>query len=361
MNEPRANRSYYESWVEREGMDLIRGYHIENAYTLPVKPRARTGGSEVRIQLDGTGEVSDALICEIPAGGKLEPQRHLYEELTYVLAGQGSTTVWYSGQQPTSFEWQGGSAFSIPLNAWYQHFNLRGTEPARYLSITTAPVMFDLLCSEDFIFNNPATFSDRYDGREDFFSAELKTRESPGQAGVTAYTNFLANINMIPPHTSLRSLEGTGRRISMGQGRNLTAHSTTFTGRTFSTVHRHGPGFHVLWLSGEGYVVMWPDGGEKEKVKIHFGPGSIIVPPTLWWHHWGIVSPEPAQDFALHPPLQSSGVSRMGAGPTVSTRQGGSNLLVEDFPPELRKEVEDIFAEECRAYDARCAQPTSRD
>ena len=89
-------------------------------------------------------------------------------------------------------------------------------------------------------------------------------------------------------------------------------------------------------------------------MKLYWGPGSIIVPPTWWWHQWSVLSPEDAQDIALHPPLQGGGFGQ-SAGPMISTREGGSMVMVEDFPAALREEIEATFAEECRKYDAKHA------
>src|SRR5438045_2474477 len=99
---------YYDGWVEREGLPLIRGFAVDNVYTVPVEYWARTGGYATRIQLDGTGEHNDAIVGEIPPGKQLAPQKHLFEEITFILSGRGSTVVWYEGQRKNTFEWQGG-------------------------------------------------------------------------------------------------------------------------------------------------------------------------------------------------------------------------------------------------------------
>ena len=345
------DRLYYEEWVEREGLELIRGYSVDNVYTMPLQPWARTGGNTARIQLSGTGDHNDALVCEIPPGKQLDPQKHLFEEQTYILAGRGSTVVWYEGQRKNSFEWQTGSLFCIPLNAWFQHFNLSGDEPVRYLSTTTAPLMLNLIQNEDFIFNNPATFPERYDSGERFFSGEMTMREVSRQTGIdrqeTAFTNFVADIDAIPMNESTRAKGARNRMVQFG--RYVGSHSTLIPGRTFSTIHRHGPGTHVLWLRGEGYALMWPDGGEKEKLKLYFGAGSIIVPPEHWWHQWVVLSEEPAQNLAQHQPR----IDRSHEGTMISTREGGRLVFVDDFAPELRAEVESLFEEECQKYDER--------
>src|SRR5688572_24045867 len=98
MAEQQWHRLYFDEWVANEGLDLIRGFAVDDVYTVPLKRWARTGGHAVQIQLDGTGDQNAAYVCEIPPGKHLEPIKHLYEEVVYVLSGRGSTSVWYEGK-----------------------------------------------------------------------------------------------------------------------------------------------------------------------------------------------------------------------------------------------------------------------
>ena len=115
------NRTSYRNWEESEGIPLIEGFFIEDIRKVPLEPWARTGGLACRICLAGTGETNDAYICEIPPGKALKPQRHLFEELIFIVSGRGATTVWNNPQSKHTFEWQEGSLFSPPLNSCYQH------------------------------------------------------------------------------------------------------------------------------------------------------------------------------------------------------------------------------------------------
>lgn len=346
MAERKWSRFYYKEWVANEGLDLITGSKVDDVYTVPLKPWARTGGRAVHIQLDGTGELNGAYVCELPAGKQLEPQRFIYEEIVYILAGQGSTTVWYPGQTKHTFEWQKGSLFAIPLNAWHQHFNLSGREPARYLAVTTAPIIMNLYRNDDFIFNNDAVFPERYDGQDDYFSPQADVQSFTGfdvPVGV-AFGNYFPDVASIPLWDANRGVNTKSLMFDLADG-TLGAHILLFPGGTFSKVHRHGPGAHVVWLKGEGYTLMWPDGGEK--VQEHWGPGTMIVPPSWWWHTHCVVSREPAQHLALKLGSRTYRVNSLGAGVLTSTRSGGSQMDYEDFPPDLMHEVTRLFAEEC--------------
>ena len=103
------------------------------------------------------------------AGKSIKPQRQLYEEIITVAAGRGATSVWYDGTAKRTFEWERGSTFAIPLNAWHQHHNASGTEPCRYFALTSQPVAFELYRDPEFIYNTNYQFKDRFD---------------PGDAGV---------------------------------------------------------------------------------------------------------------------------------------------------------------------------------
>jgi mannose-6-phosphate isomerase-like protein (cupin superfamily) len=344
------NRLYFDEWVGREGLELIRGYKVDNVYTVPLKPWARTGGNAVQIQLDGTGELNAAYVQEIPPGKQLTPQKHLYEEVVYVLGGRGSTTVWYDGKRKNSFEWGAGSLFAIPLNAWYQHFNGSGTEPARYLAMNTAPITMNLIRNDEFIFNNPATFPERYDSADNFFSAEIEER--PFNAYdiplMLTYTNFYADIHAIALEELNRGVDTHGRLFEFHHGL-LTAHLAQFPSGTFSKLHRHGPGAHVVWLRGEGYSVLFPDGGEKQQE--YWGPGTMLVPPAWWWHQHCVASREDGLHLALKLGSKQYHVNRLSSATLKSTRSGGSQMNYEDFPPALMEELRGLFERECAKRD----------
>src|SRR5260221_11575857 len=78
-------------------------------------------------------------VIEVPPSGASAPQRHLYEEVFYVLDGRGSTTIETPGGRKHSFEWGPRSLFAIPLNPRYRLFNASGTEPARLGSPANLP------------------------------------------------------------------------------------------------------------------------------------------------------------------------------------------------------------------------------
>jgi mannose-6-phosphate isomerase-like protein (cupin superfamily) len=348
MAEQLWKQLYFDNWVGREGLDLIKGHFVKDVYNTPLKPWARTGGDAVHIKLDGTGDMNAAYVQQIPAGKQLEPQRYMWEELVFVLSGRGSTTVSYPGMGKSTFEWGKGSLFVIPLNAQHQHFNTSGTEPARYIAVTTAPIMMNLIRSDEYLFNSPAAFPDRYDGSADFFNGEVRNELFTGWdlPRKIAFSNFFADIHTYPLRESDRTKGARGQSFEIAHSV-LAAHTTELPGGTYSTIHRHGPGAHVLWLTGEGYTLMWPDGEEDNKVLEFWETGDIIVPPSWWWHHHAVTSPGPAQDLALRFSAIGNQVHKLSEDVMKSTRTGGNQMMIEDFPPALRRELHELFEREC--------------
>ena len=183
----------YHDWQQSQKIPINRGFFIEDLRTVEVAPWDLKGGLGAFINLDGTGGTNDGYVCEIPPGGKLKPQKHLYEEMVYILDGNGATTVWQKTGRKHTFEWHPGSLFAIPLNAYYQHFNGQGSAPVRYFAVTNAPFIMNLYHNLDFIFDNDFTFADRFSPEEeDYFS-------SKGQVwGLKMSVNFVPNTRDMP-------------------------------------------------------------------------------------------------------------------------------------------------------------------
>jgi uncharacterized RmlC-like cupin family protein len=345
--EPQWYRLYFDEWVARDGLDLIKGAKVDDVFTMPLKPWARTGGNAVQIQLDGTGDLNAAYVQEIPPGKHLAPMRHVYEEMVYVLGGRGATTVWYKDEAKHTFEWGAGSLFAIPLNSRYQHFNTSGQEPARYFAVTTAPIVLNLFRDDDFIFHNDAVFPHRFRGEPDYFSGEIRWEQfgAWGMPLSMALSNFYPDIYQVPLRDAPRGLHTRAMIYEVGNGV-LGVHAVEYQGGTFTKVHRHGPGAHILWLSGEGYTLMWPDGGEM--VREDWSRGSIVVPPNWWWHQHCMVSREPARHVALKVDSKRNAINQLDLGTLKSTKSGGSQIDYEDLPADLLERIQAIFAEECQ-------------
>ena len=120
----------YLLWCKQEGPPIHEDFCVD-LFEVETKPWPRYGCKAAFVHLKGRGDFMSVFLLELAPGGHTEPQRHLFEEVVYVLSGTGSTTVTTSDGRSHSFEWGPKSLFALPLNAKYQHFNASGREPVR--------------------------------------------------------------------------------------------------------------------------------------------------------------------------------------------------------------------------------------
>ena len=336
----------YDRWIASQGIDVIRGFFVEDLYTIPLKWWDRMGGNGAYIMLDGTGYLDDAYVCGIPPAKSLNPQRHIYEALIYVLDGRGATTVWQTNGGKQSFEWQTGSLFALPLNAWYQHFNGQGDREARLLAVTTAPLVFNLFHCEDFVINNPYSFTDRFKGEEGFFGGKGTLYSDR-----VVETNFVADaINIEPVAWTERGKGNATIFFEMSESM-MGSHVSRFPVGIYKKAHRHGPGAHVFILTGKGYSLLWPEG--KEMTRVDWKPGSIVVPPEGWFHQHFNSSAEPARYLALKILSRKYKLQPGKIQSDVPLAFGGWQIEYEDEDPIIRK----IYEEECAKSGAEVRMP----
>ena len=120
------NIPYYDKWQLDEGIPIVKTFFVQDLKKVELKSWARTGGSGAFINMEGAEGATGAYVSEIPAGKKLNPARHLYEDLHFVLKGRGATTIWNDKGAKQTFEWHDGSLFALPLNCTVPAFQRLG-------------------------------------------------------------------------------------------------------------------------------------------------------------------------------------------------------------------------------------------
>ena len=97
-----VNLTPFEMWVQTEGLQVITTHTIPDIFTVEIEPWQRTGCKGAL--LDMTHDPSDKVminnqgttrfLIEIPPAGTFKAEKHMYEEIFYVVKGSGATVVW---------------------------------------------------------------------------------------------------------------------------------------------------------------------------------------------------------------------------------------------------------------------------
>ena len=358
-------KTAYFKWMERQDLPIIDGYGVEDVRDIPTAPWARTGGNAAFINLYGMEGVTGMYIGEIPAGGALESERHFYEEVICILSGQGATEVWQDGGRKQIFEWGPWSLFAPPLNTWHRLLN-GGREPVKFLAVTNAPLVMDVIHNEEFLFNCPYNFSDRYTGAEGFFNQGQKRYES-GMQHIWE-TNFITDIQSAT--IDKREVKGAGVSITQFElaGNSLIGHLAQWPSGRYHKAHYHGPGAILLGLQSSGYVLLWSkelgtrpfeSGRSEDVVEVKWKAGSVYCPPGGWFHQHFNTGAQPARHLALrygsriHPIGFKIADKRSEDGVYIDVKKGGTLIEYADEDRYIREHYE----REMRKTGVKCEMP----
>jgi mannose-6-phosphate isomerase-like protein (cupin superfamily) len=326
--------SFYDYFLQQENIPVYRGFYIEDITTIELGDWKRLGGRGAYLSL-ANQQLFDAYVAEIPPGGALNTEHHLFEKLVYVLSGRGSTQVWQpDDERRHTFEWSEGSLFGIPLNAHHRFFNGSGTEPARLLAATTAPGELNRYHNLDFVFDNPFILRDRFSAdQEDYFTSEGR-QWRPRRREV----NFVPNVRTL--NLDIWNEKGVGARhmgFTMADGW-YGCHVHELSPVTYVQAHRHGAGAVILILEGSGYEVMWNQGQPKQRLELR--RNTVVSPGFMMYHQHMNPNPEPLRQLAF----RGSQPSKYGAGMGGPEAHMTELVRYEDEDPAVRDE----FYEECR-------------
>ena len=264
-------------------------------FDVETAPWPRYGVNGAAVHLKGRGDFANMFVFEIAGGKSTAPQRHLYEEVIYVLEGHGSTQLEFADGSRRSFEWGEKSLFAIPLNAKHRHFNGSGTERALLVSTTNLPMVMNVFHNEAFVFGSEFDFRDRA-GKKEYFAGE-------GDLITVRPGNHMWETNFVPDLTAIelktwgdRGAGGTNIMFVLADG-TMHAHISEMPVGTYKKGHRHGPSFHVMCVMGQGYSLLWYE-HDKDFRRIDWKHGMVLVPADRQFHQHFNTGPQPARYLA---------------------------------------------------------------
>jgi quercetin dioxygenase-like cupin family protein len=352
QTQPRYGIDPYLEWVAKEGLVVAEDYGID-LFKVETAHWPRYDVKAAAVHLKGRGDFANMFLFDIAPGRSTAPQRHLYEEVIYVLEGTGSTQVEFSDGRKRSFEWGPRSLFAIPLNARHRHFNGSGRERALIVGTTDLPLVMNTFHNEDFIFHTKFDFSERA-GKNEYYSGE-------GDLITVRPGNHMWETNFVPDLASIelkswgdRGAGGTNIMFVLADG-TMHAHISEMPVGTYKKGHRHGPGFHVMCVTGHGYSLLWFNDGEDFR-RIDWRHGVVFPPADRQFHQHFNASSQPARYLATgvgglrYPLTMPQRRSLLGVKPgekgAVSTniKEGGDQIEYEDQDPRIHQ----IWLEEMR-------------
>jgi hypothetical protein len=294
MSVPRWRVDGYQEWLDREGVAVTGGLAVD-LFDVETALWPRFGVPGAVVLLDARGDYCDLHLIEVPAAGRTEAVRHLYESVTFVLEGAGSTVIELPDGTRHSFEWGKGTAFAVPLNARYRHLNASGGNRALLANVTNLPMVMKLYRNDDFVFDTDAAFPDRI-GKDDHF-------RGTGTFIPIQEHRHIWETNVVPDMFTFAQL-----RDSPSRGRNSTnihfvfadgtmhAHVSEIPAGDYKKAHRHEAGYHIFQLGGGGYSLYWF--GDEEPRRVDWKWGLVHSPMDGMWHQHFNVNETPARYFA---------------------------------------------------------------
>jgi quercetin dioxygenase-like cupin family protein len=354
----------YDVFMESEGVPVYRGIGVKRVQDLPMAPWKRLGGRGSYIQLYGTEGLWGMYVVEIPPRGALNVEHHLYEKQILVVEGRGSTEIWQEkNTRKNTFEWQKGSLFSIPLNAYHRFVNATSS-PALLLCGTGAPNMINLVDNLSFVFDCPWDFTDRYSGEADYFKPKDDVEPDPLRGLAMRRTNLIPDmINCELPLDNRRSPGYRRIQPEMGKQRFHLWIGQHEIGR-YSKAHKHMSSAVLINVKGRGYTYTWPEhlgptpwkDGKAHLVKRQdYEPIGLVTAAPMsgnWYHqHFG-VGTEPLRFTAWFGPNNHDAMKPGVPGEDMADiwamdiDKGGAAIPYRLEDPYLRQEYEAELAKD---------------
>ena len=343
----------YARWAAQQGIPIIEDFAVD---LLAVETASwdRLGARAALVHVAGRGDWSNIVVTELSAGKATEPQRHLYEEVVYVLSGHGSTIVEDEAGRQHTVDWGPRSLIGLPLNARYRHVHGGRNEPARLASVTSLPVMLNAFHDEDFILGSSWNFSGRFGDAARFRGEGEFVEVAPGRhMWETNFVPDLADFEL--PAWAARGAGSRNLKFVLADA-TMHAHVSEMPVGTYKKGHRHHPDFHVFTVTGHGYSLLWYE-GDEEFTRINWRHGVVYAPADQQFHQHFNTAAHPTRYLAVaygglrYPFTEERRQHFLGVDKSVS--EGGRQIDYADEDPRIRV----LYEKELAVSGLTCAMP----
>jgi len=283
----------YLDWTKREGIPIHQDFapDLLTAETGPW-PRLGDGCRGAFVHLPGRGDWMTVFLLELPPGGASAPQRHLFDEIFYVLSGAGSVTVEMTDGSQHARDWTSRSLFAPPLNARYRIVNGSGRQSARLACVNDLRILMNIFHDEAFFFDNPFAFPERQrasddgDGRRD--TPSIRPGHDPWETGLVPDLGSFA----------FKPSVGSSRiQLPLGES-SMGAQLCEISAASSEKADRNDAGVHILCVQGAGQTLLRYQNDPNEQ-RVDWRPGTCFALPEHMTHQHVNVSAQPARHLAV--------------------------------------------------------------
>jgi oxalate decarboxylase/phosphoglucose isomerase-like protein (cupin superfamily) len=341
------SKSYYQRWMEHEGIPIIEGFAVRDPRAATLSPWKRLGCEGAYLHFRDLEGLTGVYVGKLAPGRSSEPEKHLYEKIIYIVEGEGVAEVQQQGRVPQAFRWQAGSLFSPPMNTTHRLIN-HGHQPAVFVAVTTAPMALDHYRNARFVFNSDFCFSDRYDGERDYFAPREQRYLSSRDRQWICETNFIFDARSAAGITEQKKAGVSITQIEIANN-SLAGYLAAWPiGKCYDGQELGGAAVLVN-VGSEGYSLMWPNelgpkpyesGRGDRVVRVDWQPGSVFSVPAHYFQRHFNTGREPALQLAI-----ACGSEKFPLG-LVHAAAGSNSTQVE--AAEEDRVIERIYEAELR-------------
>jgi oxalate decarboxylase/phosphoglucose isomerase-like protein (cupin superfamily) len=271
----RERTTPYLRWVRAKVLDIISAHYVRTSRTGRAQALGARGGRGVYINHERLAHLERLLRLRDPARQEARAPAPAVREMILVLDGRGSTTVW--NDEGSASPSSGRRARCSPSRSMLAPALQRLRPGAGALRRGHQRAAGDQsLRGHRLRLQHQARLQDRFTASPTISAPRASRR------ACCCRPTFVADAVNLPLISAKERGAGGGHiRFNMAKG-SMNSHISQFPIGTYKKGHAHGPGAHVIILSGQGYSLMWPEGDEPRRYD--WEVGTLIVPPNMWFH-----------------------------------------------------------------------------